>query len=248
MTAKTKSLLILEIKMNKKICFIIVTHNRREDFNNLMQSISDNKYFFSAYNVDVIVVDNESDVLVPASPDYILYRIDSQHSNHGLAGAWNVVTSMHIDEYDYFIYSNHDVIINPSIRQFFESLTSLRGSFVLGPVTNPGGATIYQTSHIRDKADLGCCLQERMTSIPKRPNPEDRIHGFFWATNRDSLYTAKYDEDYFFNPNKPFDATEHDWQERFLIKDPAMRFLIERNCYVKHKHYSDWRQLDKELR
>lgn len=234
--------------MNKKICFIIVTHNRREDFNRLIQSISDNKYFFNAYNVDVIVFDNESDVLVPASKDYLLYRTDSQHSNYGLAGAWDTVTSIHIDEYDYFIYSNHDVVINPSIRQFFESLISLSGTFIMGPVTNPGGATVHQTGYICNKSNLSCCLQERVTTLPKQPNPEDRIHGFFWATNRDSLYKAKYDEDHFFNPNKPFNATEHDWQERLLDKDPNMRFFIERNCYVEHKHYSDWRQLDEELR
>lgn len=242
MIVTVKNPLILATKMNKKICFVIVTHNRREDFDRLIQSISDNKYFFSAYNVDVIVFDNESDVLVPTSKDYLLYRMDSQHSNYGLAGAWDTVTQIHIDEYDYFIYSNHDVIINPSIRQFFESLMSLSGSFVLGPTSNPGGANPHQNGPPHNRFDLSCNLQEK---LPKRP---DLIHGFFWATNRDSLYKAKYDEDHFFNPNKPFAGTEDDWQLRLLEKDPHTRFLVERHCFVEHKHYSDWKHLPKEKR
>lgn len=221
---------------NKKTCFVIVTHNRREDFNKLIASINANRYYFNAYNVDLIVFDNESDELVPTSPDYLLYRMDCQASNGGLAGAWETVTQIHINEYDYFIYSNHDVIINPSIRQFFSSLTSLTGSFVLGPTSHPGGANPHQNGPARTSPDLVCNLQEK---LPKQP---DLIHGFFWATNRDSLIKAKYSPDEFFNPDKPFAGTEDDWQLRLLQRDPSTRFLVEKHCFIEHKHYSDWRK------
>jgi len=221
---------------NDKICFVIVTHNRREDFLELIRSIKKYHDIFVFYNVDIIVFDNESDIPVEKDPLYTLHKSNNQRKTNGLTGAWEIVVQKYINSYKYFIFSNHDVVLDQSIEQFFKCLHSLNGSFVLGPSSNPGGANQYQSRMQRCTNRNTKC--ETVEKLPKTP---PMIHGFFWATNRNSLITAMHNDNYYFNPSFPFGGCEDDWQLRLIERDQSTKLLWEKSCYVYHKHHSDWR-------
>lgn len=224
--------------MDDRICFNIVTHNRRDDFEELIASIQGNMWAFDLWNVDLVVVDAESNIPVPKMEDcYSLHRRENQLENHGLAGSWDFVVQNYIDTHKWFVFSNHDVILNESIAQFFKGLRTVEGSFVMGPTSNPGGANPYQcTNDPKDKSNIPCQIME------KTPKVRPLVHGFFWGTNRHSLELARWEKDgMYFNPKFPFAGTEDDWQFRLLERDADTRFLLEATTYVYHKHYSDWR-------
>ena len=218
-----------------KICFVIVTHNRRPDFNNLISSIEDNIDTFVKYNVDVVVVDNESDVPVKSSHLYKLHRVEDQDAGGGLVGAWEFITTTYIRDYNYFIYSNHDVILNGSIAQYFKALIDNDDHFVLGPSSHIDGANPHQIAPYTEDGNVDINTHEKL------PKERDLIHGFFWGTNVRSLQAAKYSTYRFFNPHKPFGGSEDDWQFRLLGRQPETRFLVERTAFVTHRHYSDWK-------
>jgi len=225
-----------------KICFNIVTHNRRQDFNQLIASIEDNIDMFNKFNVDIVVLDNESDKPVRSSHLHKLHRVNDQKESGGLVGAWEFITNTYIRDYEYFVYSNHDVVIDSSIGNFFWSLHSQSGNFVMGPTSNPGGANVHQNGE-PDLYDAITTNTRRM----KISNPIENmqlVHGFFWATNKQSLETAKYSTYKYFNPLKPFAGCEDDWQMRLYHEDNNTKFLIEKAAYVKHTHYSDWKKHD----
>lgn len=224
----------------ERICFNIVTHNRREDFNKLIKSIQDRMWIFDLYNVDVIIVDAESDVPAPKRRGcYTLHRRENQLENHGLIGSWDFIVQNYINSHKWFVFSNHDVILNNSIAQFFKGLRATEGPFVMGPTSNPGGANLYQcTTEPRNRYDIPYQIVE------KQPKRQPLVHGFFWGTNRYSLELARWEKNgMYFNPEFPFAGSEDDWQLRLLNRDKRTRFLLETTTYVHHEHYSDWRKL-----
>ena len=206
----------------------------------------------------VCVLDNESSHkdnykvadFCKAHDDFLYVRIDDQHKNGGLTGAWNNGIDLCIqNDCEAIFIMNDDILINESWEYFVSSVIS--DNTIYGPISNNPGHVWVDNKRIKTQ------FAKNNQSRNENPIKVGFVNGFCFACTAKTFLNNMYDEKHYFNPDFPFEGNETEFQLRLFNLTPTHdnkqnkkmlgallahdRAMVVPRCYVYHYKNKAWK-------
>ncbi len=166
---------------------------------------------------------------------HIIY-IKDQFANGGLTGTWNQGIDLCFENNcDIIALSNDDIFFNDSINNIlFECYNNKDKLNYYGPVTNnPGPAKQNQLQY-------NIKSENKENKIAIYNNKLVNLNGFFMVFSRKVLLENKFNNQYYFDPSKPFGGNEVEWFNRFILK--GGKPIIVPKTFIYHYKNASWKK------
>lgn len=193
--------------------------------------------------------------------DFLYIRIDDQHKNGGLTGAWNKGIDLCIqNECEIIFIMNDDILINETWEHFVSSIVD--ENVIYGPITNnPGTAWINKSrrrvlNHLFNKSEKKQ-YSHNGRSRDENPVKVGFVNGFCFGCTTKTFISNMFDDKYYFNPAFPFEGNETEFQIRLFNLKPTNdnkqnkrilnslsahdRAVVVPRCYVHHYKNHAWK-------
>lgn len=249
-----------------KIGIVIAYHNFVNKFIlpclGSIQDHVENHKFVCVYDNESIHKDNYKVIdICKKTKDFLYIRIDDQHKNGSLTGAWNKGIDLCIqNECELIFIMNDDICINETWKYFVSSINE--DNVIYGPITNnPGHAWIdkrkrFSINHLLHRS------QKKQYSSTGKNRDEDPVrvgfvNGFCFGCTTTTYLSNRYNDKYYFNPNFPFEGNETEFQLRLFSLEPTddnqknkkilssltahNRAVIIPRCFVYHYKNHAWK-------
>lgn len=248
-----------------KIGLVVVYHNFVNKFilpclDSVLENIKSEKF--------ICVFDNESthnethkvSDFCNIHDDFIYIRIDNQHKNGGLTGAWNQGIDLCIQNAcDIIFIMNDDILINDTWQLFVSSI--VEHNVIYGPITNnPGHAWVnkrkrWTLNHLLNRSEKKQYSNNGKTR-DEGPVAVGFVNGFCFGCTIETFVNNMYDHQHYFNPNFTFGGNETEFQLRLFNLKPTNdrkqnqktldsldahdKAVIVPKCYVYHYKNNAW--------
>ena len=171
----------------------------------------------------------------------VIYN-DDQTKFGGLTGTWNKGIDMCLEHNCHVVVlSNDDILFDGSISNILWSCYNNKDEMkYFGPISNNPGPKN--------------CLKNMCQYGIKPLNQENRqatyngnicnINGFFMVFSKEVLLKNKFNDDFYFDPAKPFGGNEIEWFIRFKKKGGIP--IIVPQTFIYHYKLASWRDNKKE--
>lgn len=166
---------------------------------------------------------------------HVIY-IKDQTANGGLTGTWNQGIDLCFkNNCDIIALSNDDIFFNDSINNIlFECYNNKDKLNYYGPVTNnPGPAKQNQLQY-------NIKSENKENKIAIYNNKLVNLNGFFMVFSRKVLLENKFNNQYYFDPSKPFGGNEVEWFNRFILKGGNP--IIVPRTFIYHYKNASWKK------
>jgi hypothetical protein len=168
--------------------------------------------------------------------------IENQTESGGLTGTWNKGIDMCLENNcDVIILSNDDILFDSCINNIIWSCYNEKNEMkYFGPISNNPGPK----NCIINKCQYGEHPEIRENKKALYKNEICNLNGFFMVFSKKVLLKNKFDDKYYFDPNKPFGGNETEWFIRFKEKGGIP--IIVPQTFIYHYKLACWRDNKKE--
>ena len=235
------------IKNNVKTGVVITTHGYYGIFaRQCLQSFErelPNNYFIVLFineSLDEITLDliekykNNKNIEV-------IYNND-QHKSGGLTGTWNKGIDLCIENNcDVVVLSNDDILFDSCINNILWSCYKNKEKMqYFGPISNNPGPKNCKIN----MCQYGVKPKDNKNKIALYNDNICNLNGFFMVFSKKVLIENKFDNNFYFDPEKPFGGNETEWFNRF--KDKKGEPIIVAQTFIYHYKIARWREGYKE--
>ena len=171
----------------------------------------------------------------------IIYNED-QHKSGGLTGTWNKGIDLCLENNcDVIVLSNDDILFDGCINNILWSCYENKEKMqYFGPISNNPGPKNCPIN----MCQYGVQPIVIENKIALYNDNICNLNGFFMVFSKKVLIENKFDNNFYFDPEKPFGGNETEWYERF--KEKKGEPIIVPQTFIYHYKIARWREGYKE--
>lgn len=171
----------------------------------------------------------------------IIYNKD-QNKTGGLTGTWNKGIDLCIkNSCDIIVISNDDILFDNCVNNIlwycYENKDKMQ---YFGPISNNPGPKNCPVN----MCQYGVKPLDNKNKIANYNNNLCNLNGFFMVFSKKVLIENKFDNNFYFDPEKPFGGNETEWFNRFKNKNGEP--IIVPQTFIYHYKIARWRKDFKE--
>lgn len=220
----------------EKVGIVITFHNRVTDF---VIPCVESVLKYTPFPRYIVLYDNQSRQEESAkistnnwNDEVEIITIKDQKKNWWLTGTWNQwIDRCFTKNCNKIILLNHDTIVDESWSVFIKNIQW--NLHLYAPISNKPGHNYknYQQRTRLYSEQHKYCLRESKF-----------VNGFCLGFSEETLKNNKYNKEYYFNPEYPFEYNEIEWQKR--LKEKNGKIFIVEGCYVFHHKDNAWTHIN----
>ena len=171
----------------------------------------------------------------------VIYNED-QHKSGGLTGTWNKGIDLCLENNcDVVVLSNDDILFDGCINNILWSCYENKEKMqYFGPISNNPGPKNCAIN----MCQYGVKPIDNKNKIALYNDNLCNLNGFFMVFSKKVLIENKFDNNFYFDPEKPFGGNETEWFNRF--KDKKGEPIIVPQTFIYHYKIARWREGNKE--